>query len=56
MKICSYDEAYDIFDAYEIGWCYKCKCDKNCPMKNKINKRVDHQTEKGGANNEISIC
>ena len=31
-KICSYDEAYDIYDAEEIGFCAKCKCDKTCPM------------------------
>lgn len=35
-ELCSYDEAYDIYDAEEIGWCAKCKCDKNCPMYKKL--------------------
>ena len=38
-KICFYDEAYDIYDASEIGWCYKCNCNKNCPMKKKIKNK-----------------
>ena len=39
-KLCSYDEAYDIYDAEEIGWCAKCKCDKNCPMYKKLHIRT----------------
>ena len=39
-KICSYDEAYDIYDAEEIGWCTKCKCDKNCLMYKKLRTRT----------------
>ena len=39
-ELCSYDEAYDIYDAEEIGWCAKCKCDKNCPMYNKLHTRT----------------
>ena len=35
-KICDYDEGYDREDAYEIGWCYECKCNYECPMKRKI--------------------
>lgn len=31
-KICSFDEAYTIYDAEEIGWCENCKCDKDCLM------------------------
>lgn len=31
-RICSYDEGYDIYDAREIGWCAKCRCDPECPM------------------------
>ncbi len=45
-KICSYDEAYDIYDAEEIGWCVKCKCDKNCPMYKKLHTRTPK--ERGG--------
>lgn len=36
--MCTYDEAYDIHDAWEIGWCFSCKCNENCPMKKKVNK------------------
>ena len=35
-----YDEAYDIYDAEEIGWCAKCKCDKNCLMYKKLHTRI----------------
>ena len=34
-KICDYDEGYNRVDAYEIGWCHKCKCNYECPMKKK---------------------
>lgn len=40
VQMCSYDEAYDIYDAYEIDWCTKCKCDPNCPMKKKKETEV----------------
>ncbi len=33
--ICSYDEAYDIEDAEEIGWCINCKIN-DCPKSKKI--------------------
>lgn len=36
-RLCTYDEGYDIYDAAEIGWCAKCKCDPTCPMKKKSN-------------------
>ena len=39
-ELCSYDEAYDIYDAEEIGWYAKCKCDKNCPMYKKLHTRT----------------
>lgn len=39
-ELCSYDEAYNIYDAEEIGWCAKCKCDKNCPMYKKLHIRI----------------
>ena len=39
-ELCSYDEAYNIYDAEEIGWCAKCKCDKNCPMYKKLHIRT----------------
>ena len=39
-ELCSYDEAYNIYDAEEIGWCAKCKCDKNCPMYKKYKRKV----------------
>ena len=39
-KLCSYDEAYDIYDAYDIGWCEKCDCDPNCPMKKEMIKNT----------------
>ena len=29
--LCDYDEAYNRFDAYEIGWCLKCG-HKQCPF------------------------
>ena len=32
-KICDYDEAYSRNEAYHIGWCNKCKCNKDCPYK-----------------------
>lgn len=25
-RICDYDEGYERRDAYDIGWCYECKC------------------------------
>ena len=34
-NICDFDEAYSRSDAYAIGWCYKCKCNLNCPYKKK---------------------
>lgn len=37
-KICDYDEGYDRADAYEIGWCYKCKANPKCPYKKKALK------------------
>lgn len=37
-EICDYDEAYTKVDAYEIGWCHKCKCNPNCVYKKKIKK------------------
>ena len=36
-RICDYDEGYTRADAYEIGWCYKCKCNPKCPYKKKLN-------------------
>lgn len=33
VRMCFYDEAYNIYDAYEIGWCARCECDPDCPMK-----------------------
>ena len=39
-ELCSYDEAYNIPDAKEIGWCVKCKCDKNCPVYKKLHIRT----------------
>ena len=35
-NICDYDEGYNRSDAYEIGWCYECKCNYECPMKRKV--------------------
>jgi len=32
-NICDYDEGYDRDDVYEIGWCYKCQCNPECPYK-----------------------
>lgn len=40
-RICDYDEGYDRADAYEIGWCYKCKCNPNCPYKKKTEKDME---------------
>ena len=40
-EICNYDEGYDRRDAYELGWCYECKCGKNCP-----GKRIAEQEKK----------
>lgn len=37
-KICDYDEGYDRVDAYEIGWCYKCKANPKCRYKKKALK------------------
>ena len=37
-RICDYDEGYDRVSAYEIGWCYTCKCNPNCPYKKKAEK------------------
>ena len=34
----TYDKAYKIHDAWEIGWRYSCKYNENCPMKKKVNK------------------
>ena len=39
--ICDYDEGYDRFDAYEIGWCYRCKCNPECPMKKRTMKEME---------------
>lgn len=39
-ELCSYDEAYNIYDTEEIGLCAKCKCDKNCPMYKKLYIRI----------------
>lgn len=33
-ELCWYDEAYDMDDAYEIGWCMKCTI-KECPRNKK---------------------
>lgn len=38
FKMCRYDEGYDMQDAYEIGWCYKCIND-DCPMKIELEKK-----------------
>jgi hypothetical protein len=35
-KLCYFDEAYDMIDAEEIGWCKECRI-KECP-KNKYKK------------------
>ena len=35
-EICDYDEGYDREDAYEIGWCYECKCNYECTMKRRV--------------------
>lgn len=40
-RICDYDEGYDREDAYEIGWCYKCQCNQECPYKKRIMKEVE---------------
>lgn len=40
-KICTYDEAYDIYDAQEIGWCATCACDPDCPM-SRVKKHTKH--------------
>lgn len=37
-RICDYDEGYFRVDAYEIGWCYKCRANPNCPYKKKAMK------------------
>lgn len=37
-RICSYDEAYNIQEADEFGWCVTCGCDPTCPMIKKYNK------------------
>ena len=37
-RICDYDEGYDRESAYDIGWCYKCKCNPSCLYKKKTNK------------------
>ena len=37
-NICDYDEGYTRWDAYDIGWCMKCKCNPNCPMKKKVER------------------
>lgn len=34
-RICDYDEGYTRADAYEIGWCYRCNCNPDCPYKRK---------------------
>lgn len=34
-NICDYDEGYNRSDAYEIGWCYECRCNPKCPYKRK---------------------
>lgn len=34
-RICDYDEGFTRADAYEIGWCHKCKCSPFCPYKKK---------------------
>lgn len=31
VDMCDYDEAYSRDDAYEIGWCYKCRANLKCP-------------------------
>jgi hypothetical protein len=41
-RICDYDEGYDRVSAYEIGWCYKCKCNPHCPYKKKTEKDRKH--------------
>ena len=30
-RICDYDEGYDRLDAFDIGWCLKCKANPSCP-------------------------
>ena len=35
-RICDYDEVYERRDAYDIGWCYECKCNSECPYKKKV--------------------
>ena len=37
-KLCDYDEGYYRPEAYEIGWCFKCKCNPNCYYKKKAEK------------------
>lgn len=34
-NICDYDEGFDRLEAYEIGYCYKCKCNSECFYKKK---------------------
>ena len=45
-KICDYDERYDRVSAYEIGWCYKCKCNSHCLYKKKAEKEMRARNEK----------
>lgn len=44
-KICDYDEGYDRVDAYEIGWCYKCKCNPECLYKKKTEREMNNIKE-----------
>lgn len=46
-RICDYDEGYNRSDAYEIGWCFKCRANPNCPYHKKAVR--EHQRFFGGS-------
>lgn len=41
-RICDYDEGYDRADAYEIGWCLRCRANPKCPYR----KKAVHEHQK----------
>lgn len=42
-NICDFDEGYDRNEAYDIGWCYKCTCNPNCPYRQKAKKEMKNK-------------
>ena len=41
-ETCVFDEAYSKDDAFNIGWCGRCECDRNCICKMIVNGKLKY--------------